>query len=120
MEYLDVKIIKNDTLNKFVTTEKYIKYKDITKVINKLYPDNKFFLINFSKRFRTCYINFITDDNKRVILCGYVKGNVKDVIVISKLTGRYRESTDGRYIVYEPDYLTKLEFHLYEYQIYKH
>lgn len=120
MEYLDVKIIKNDKLNKFVNTGKYIKYKDITKVINELYPNNKFFLINFSKGFRTCYINFITNDNKRVILCGYVKGNVKDVIVISKLTGRYRKSNDSRYILYEPDYLTELEFHLYEYQIYNH
>ena len=33
MEYLDVKIIKNDTLNKFVTTGKYITCsKSFTKV----------------------------------------------------------------------------------------
>ena len=70
MEYiinnnLDVNIIKNKILNKFVNTGKYITYTDIFKTINKLYPNNKFYLINFSKTFKTCYINFIYN-NKRI------------------------------------------------------
>ena len=119
MNDFNIKTIRNTKLNKFVTTGKYISYLDIVKTMNELYPDNKFFLINFSKRFRTCYINFVINNNKRVILSGYVRGNVEDIIIMSKLSGRYRES-NGRYILYEDCLLNNLQFHLYEYQIYKH
>ena len=123
MNDFNIKTIRNTKLNKFVTTGKYISYLDITKVMNELYPNNKFYLINFSKRFRTCYINFIANDNKRVILCGYVKGSIEDIeniIIMSKLSGKYREIANGRVIIYEDCLLNNLQFHLYEYQIYKH
>lgn len=125
MEYMvkggfDIDIIKNRELDKFVTTGKYVTYRDIFKTINKLYPDSKFYLANFSKRFRTCYLNFIADNNKRIVLSGYVRGDVDNVLMLVKLMGEYREDNNGRIIINKQSHLTELSFHLYEYQIFIH
>lgn len=127
MEYMvkggfAIDIIKNKELDKFVTTGKYVAYKDIFKTIDKLYPNSKFYLANFSKRFRTCYLNFIADNNKRIVLSAYVKGNVDNVLMLVKLTQEYRKDNNGRIIICKQDYLTETElsFHLYEYQIFIH
>ena len=113
------KIIKNKALDKFVNTGKYVAYKDISEFINKLYPNNNFYLINFSKRFRMCYLNFVVNNSKRIVFNSFVKGNAEDMVIMAKLMGKCEEN-HSRIIINTPDFLNELKFHLFEYQIYMH
>lgn len=113
------KIIKNKALDKFVNTGKYVSYKDISEFMDKLYPNNNFYLINFSKRFRMCYLNFVVNNSKRIVFNSFVKGNAEDMVIMAKLMGKCEEN-HSRIIIYTPDFLNELKFHLFEYQIYMH